>query len=338
MPQVHSKVIREFHELIKQPEMSTAVAAIKSLTVVVSQSSAVTVMELEREVKMVVKELKKCVPDSIFTVNSGCELFVRSITRPKIDVSDFNAFKQCLVDIGESVVRKSLSSRNTIATSFLPFIQDGITIMTAMYSRVVIECLIQAVQVRKRFQVYVCESRPDGSGYRTAKELVDAGIPVTVIMDGSVGYFMDKMDLILIGAEAVVESGGIICKPGISQLAIVAKTFSKPMYCAVESYKFARFYPLTQDDLPNSNMRFDIEPSATHFSHSYPDLASNPERFNTQADSSTQLNYMHIEKGLQVELPRWEYTHPKYITLLCTDLGVLTPSAVSDELIKLYLD
>ena len=34
--------------------------------------------------------------------------------------------------------------------------------------------------------------------------------------------------------------------------------------------------------------------------------------------------------------PRSDYTPPKYITLLFTDIGVFTPSAVSDELIKLY--
>ena len=31
-----------------------------------------------------------------------------------------------------------------------------------------------------------------------------------------------------------------------------------------------------------------------------------------------------------------DYTPPQYITLLFTDLGILTPSAVSDELLKLY--
>ena len=34
--------------------------------------------------------------------------------------------------------------------------------------------------------------------------------------------------------------------------------------------------------------------------------------------------------------PIIDYTPPAYITLLFTDLGVLTPSAISDELIKLY--
>ena len=36
------------------------------------------------------------------------------------------------------------------------------------------------------------------------------------------------------------------------------------------------------------------------------------------------------------EKPSRDYTPPCYITMLFTDLGVLTPSAVSDELIKLF--
>jgi translation initiation factor 2B subunit (eIF-2B alpha/beta/delta family) len=39
---------------------------------------------------------------------------------------------------------------------------------------------------------------------------------------------------------------------------------------------------------------------------------------------------------LKFESPLCDYTPPEFITLLFTDLGILTPSAVSDELIKLY--
>ncbi len=38
----------------------------------------------------------------------------------------------------------------------------------------------------------------------------------------------------------------------------------------------------------------------------------------------------------QIDNPGVDYTPPEFITLLFTDLGVFTPSAVSDELIKLY--
>lgn len=38
------------------------------------------------------------------------------------------------------------------------------------------------------------------------------GIPVTVILDSAVGYYMERVDLVLLGAEGVVESGGIVNK------------------------------------------------------------------------------------------------------------------------------
>lgn len=41
--------------------------------------------------------------------------------------------------------------------------------------------------------------------------------------------------------------------------------------------------------------------------------------------------------GVQVDNPSRDYTPPSCISLLVTDLGVLTPAAVSDELIQLYV-
>lgn len=49
------------------------------------------------------------------------------------------------------------------------------------------------------------------------------------------------------------------------------------------------------------------------------------------------LKSARMGQDLKEEHPWVDYTSPSLITLLFTDLGVLTPSAVSDELIKLYL-
>lgn len=49
------------------------------------------------------------------------------------------------------------------------------------------------------------------------------------------------------------------------------------------------------------------------------------------------MKSVHTGQDLKEEHPWVDYTSPSLITLLFTDLGVLTPSAVSDELIKLYL-
>ena len=43
-------------------------------------------------------------------------------------------------------------------------------------------------------------------------ELVTSGIPCTVILDSAVGYIMEQVDCVMVGAEGVVESGGIINK------------------------------------------------------------------------------------------------------------------------------
>ncbi|KAI0226292.1 Translation initiation factor eIF-2B subunit alpha [Lamellibrachia satsuma] len=88
-------------------------------------------------------------------------------------------------------------------------------------------------------------------------------------------------------------------------MAICAKEMNKPFYVVAESFKFARLYPLNQKDVPNQ------------FKYRASKLAGSNE--------------------LTKEHPMVDYTPPAYITLLFTDLGVLTPSAVSDELIKLYL-
>jgi translation initiation factor eIF-2B subunit alpha len=44
-----------------------------------------------------------------------------------------------------------------------------------------------------------------------------------------------------------------------------------------------------------------------------------------------------VPEGVKLETSARDYTPPQYLSLLFTDLGILTPSAVSDELIQLYL-
>lgn len=89
---------------------------------------------------------------------------------------------------------------------------------------------------------------------------------------------------------------------GTYPMALAAKAVNKPFYVVVESYKFSRNYPLSQAD---SRVAFDPE-----FVKGIPD-----------ADMWS----------------REDYTHPRYINLLLTDLGPLATAAVSDVLMQLYL-
>ncbi|XP_035690493.1 translation initiation factor eIF-2B subunit alpha-like [Branchiostoma floridae] len=287
----------------ESPQMSAAVAAIHVLMLFLKQNTAGTLAELRDNLKEAIKTLTKS-DTSITSVSSGCELFLRFITLTALDHPDFQVYKQVLLDRGELFLKKISNSRQKIAKLGHPFVTDGATILVHSDSRVVLEVLKKAASANKRFTVYVTESQPDRSGLKMHNKLVEAGIPSTVILDAAMAYIMEKVDLVMVGAEGVVESGGIINKIGTYQMALCAKNANKPLYVVAESFKFVRLYPLNQQDLPDD------------FKYRYSTLSSN-----------TDLGKEH---------PSVDYTPPSLITLLFTDLGILTPSAVSDELIKLY--
>jgi translation initiation factor eIF-2B subunit alpha len=64
----------------------------------------------------------------------------------------------------------------------------------------------------KHFSIMIPEGRPEGGGFAAAKVLAKAGIPVSIILDSAVGYYMEQVDLCVVGAEGVVENGGIVNK------------------------------------------------------------------------------------------------------------------------------
>ena len=82
-------------------------------------------------------------------------------------------------------------------------------------SRTVLATLKEAHNMHKRLYVYVTECSANKSGSLMKKNLDDLGIPCQVVLDASVGYVLEKVDLVLFGAEGVVESGGICNKVSI---------------------------------------------------------------------------------------------------------------------------
>ncbi|KAG0616697.1 hypothetical protein M758_5G135200 [Ceratodon purpureus] len=230
-------VIHEFDSWRKSPELAEAVAAIKALTAVIKRSEASTMMGLEVELKTASDALKASDESSI-SLSAGCDLFMRYVTRTSaIEYEDIEAGKARLIERGERFGEISQKARRTIAELGKDFIADGSTILTHGYSRVVLALLKMAAAEGKDFNVICTEGRPDNTGAEMAKELVPAGIPVTLILDSGVAYMMETVDMVLVGADGVVESGGIINMLGTYQTALVAYSLKKPVYVAAESYK-----------------------------------------------------------------------------------------------------
>jgi len=283
---------------------------ITALTRVVSLTKATTMHNLKNDILDAVNCLKQ--ENNSIEVRSACELFQAYATGTWADLQDFDKLKQKLLNKGEQFRANAEDSGKKIAKLASGFIRDNMVILTHGYSPVVNTLLLFAMSQGRRFKVIITESKPNTQILKTVETFLSHGIQVTVITDSSVAHIMADVDIVLVGALAVVESGGILNQIGTYQISIVASALNIPVYCAVQSFKFTRIYPLTQKDIPPGNQ--------------------------TSKDNTlSEMDSLKIKfPNFKIHAPSLDYTPPNFLTLLFTDLGILTPSAVSDELIKIY--
>jgi len=106
------------------------------------------------------------------------------------------------------------------------------------HSSTVMAILKEAWRSGKKFETICTETRPWHQGYISSRELSNFGIPTSLIVDSAVMHFMDKVDVVFVGADTITKEGDLVNKIGTSQIALVAKHFNKPLYVATESLKF----------------------------------------------------------------------------------------------------
>lgn len=232
------------------------VAAIEALIELLGQSRAVTIYETLDLVKTQSDYLKSRVPNSI-SLSAGTDLFQRymiSSLKPS-STGSFEAVRQHLLSNGRLFVTRAKVGRERIAAYGRHFVRDGSVVLTHGGSRVVGTLLGKAAEASAsggnvRFKViYVMNEARTSESKVVVSALRAKGVPVATISEGAVGYAMGKVDLVIVGAEGVVENGGVISRLGTYQIALLAKAAGKPFYVAAESHKFVRLYPLGQYDL-----------------------------------------------------------------------------------------
>lgn len=87
----------------------------------------------------------------------------------------------------------------------------------------------------KRVHVYVDETRPFLQGARlTAWELMQDGIPVTLITDNMAGFVMrqGRVQVVIVGADRIARNGDVVNKIGTYSVALLAKAHGIPFYVA----------------------------------------------------------------------------------------------------------
>lgn len=229
-------------------------------------------------------------------------------TRPTA-VSLFNAINYIMRYEGESLEEKKAdvirradefikwvdTAKQKIGEIGAKRIKDGWTILTHCNSSTALSVIKTAFKQGKNIEVIATESRPRYQGHLTVKELVREGIPVTLIVDSAVRYFMKEVDCVVVGADTITVNGALINKIGTSQIALCAKEARVPFMVCAETYKFS---PKTL----------------------FGELVVIEER-----DPEEVAPKEIIELGVKVRNPAFDVTPRDYIDLIITEIGAIPP-------------
>jgi translation initiation factor eIF-2B subunit delta len=87
--------------------------------------------------------------------------------------------------------------------------------------------------------VIASQSHPGEEGIGLATALAERGIGVVLVSDAACGLFVRDADAVLIGADSVSASAGVVNKIGTFPLALAAREAHVPVYVCCETLKIA---------------------------------------------------------------------------------------------------
>ncbi len=223
--------------------------------------------------------------------------------------------KALLIDEAQRILTEDIEINMAIGRWGAQFIHDGDTVLTHCnagslatggYGTATAPMLI-AKEQGKNFQVIADETRPVLQGARlTSWELMQAGIPVTLITDNTAGALMQKgeIDLAIVGTDRTVRNGDVANKIGTYTVAVLCKEHGIPFYVAAPTSSIDFSIP-TGDLIPIE------ERAAEEVTHIFGTCRIAPE-------------------GVRVRNLAFDVTPARYVTAIITENGAFKPEDLKE--------
>ncbi|EFY84341.1 translation initiation factor eIF-2B subunit alpha [Metarhizium acridum CQMa 102] len=301
-------IVSTYHKLLESdPDLTKPVAAIESLIDLLNTVPSTTVYETLDTVKAHSDRLKASVENPV-PLTAGTDLFLQYLVSSlKQQEGSFDAVRQHLLRNGRLFAQRAIDARNGVAEQGWRFVGEGKCVLTHGASRSVTGLLERAAKsLNGKFKVvYVRDGTRVSESDGVVKELRQMGIPVAEVPEAAVAHVMGllrQVHMVIVGAEAVTQNGGIISRIGTYQIAQLASKAKIPFYVAAETHKFVRKFPLDQRDIGFKQHVLD---------------------FSTDSASKQPENAV-------------DYTPPNLISNLITENGVQLPGYVFEQLLNIY--
>jgi methylthioribose-1-phosphate isomerase len=217
--------------------------------------------------------------------------------------------KDIILDEAKKMIEEDNRICRAIGENGVTLVEDGYSLLThcnagglatAQYGTALAP-IFKAKELGYSIHVYVDETRPLLQGSRlTAWELLETGIPATLITDSMAAFVMyqKKVDMVIVGADRIAANGDTANKIGTLGVALVANAQGIPFYVAA---------PLSTIDVNT--------PSGEEIPIEERDPTEITSGFGKQTAPSL----------IKVYNPAFDVTPAKYIMGIITEKGIIRP-------------
>lgn len=224
--------------------------------------------------------------------------------------------KRRLVEESQRILDEDVAMNKAMGRHGSALIHDGQTVLThcnagalatAGYGTA-LGVVRAAWEQGKKIRVLADETRPVLQGARlTAWELMQDGIPVTLITDNMAGALMKQglIQLCLVGADRIAANGDVANKIGTYSIAVLAKAHDLPFYVAA----------------PHSTIDLN-----TRSGEEIPIEQRKPEEVTALFGGPPVA-----PSGVEVLNPAFDVTPASYITAIITERGVFKPHEIAEQ-------
>jgi methylthioribose-1-phosphate isomerase len=236
----------------------------------------------------------------------GVERMARLVDDQAKAGAGIETIKALLIEESQTILREDVRTNHDIGRHGQALLKNGECILTHCNAGALatggygtaLGIIRSAVAAGKKITVLATETRPFLQGARlTAWEMMQSGIPVTLITDNMSGYLMcqGKVNAVIVGADRIAANGDVANKVGTYMVAVLAKTHKIPFYVAA---------PLSTIDRDT--------PAGAHI----PIEERSPEEV-------THCQGRRVAPaGVSVENPAFDVTPNRYISAIITEKGV----------------
>ncbi|NCO68462.1 MAG: S-methyl-5-thioribose-1-phosphate isomerase [Nitrospirae bacterium CG_4_10_14_0_8_um_filter_41_23] len=311
----YQKVAEGIKKLWIRGAPAIGIAAAMGIALGAQEIKAGNFKEFIKVIKPIFNEMLDTRPTAVnikWAVERIRSLLMREKDEP-IDV-----LKNLLIEEAKMILEEDIEVNKAIGRWGAEFIKDGDTILTHCnagslatggYGTATAPMLV-AKEQGKKIQVIADETRPVLQGARlTAWELMQEGIPVTLITDSTAGALMKmgEIDLVIVGTDRTARNGDVANKIGTYTVAVLCKEHKIPFYVAA---------PISSIDFSISSGKY------------IPIEERGPEEV-------THIfgRYQIAPDGVKVRNIAFDVTPYKYITAIITEKGAFRPRDLK-ELMK----